>query len=90
MKSYFSYLLILNPIILYILYGNETIIKLGTLSINIFSSINLFFILLATIFVYVFYELPSKKIIKYIINIYYNNIYYEQENILNNKIEEEN
>jgi len=89
-KSYFSYLLILNPIILYILYGNETIIKLGIHSINIFSLINLFFILLATIFVYVFYELPSKKIIKYIINRDYNNIYYEQENILNDKNEEEN
>ena len=41
-KSYFSYILLLNPIILYILYGNETVISLELLSIYLYSIINLF------------------------------------------------
>ena len=89
-KSYFSYLLIINPVILYILYGNETIIKLKLYSIYVYSTINLLLILMATILVYTLYELPAKKIIKYIINKDYNNIYYEEENLLNGKDGEEN
>jgi len=89
-KSYFSYLLLLNPVILYILYGNETIIKIKIYSIYIYSIINLILILIGIIFVYALYELPAKKIIKYIINKDYNNIYHEQENILNGKDDEEN
>ena len=89
-KSYFSYLLVLTPAILYNLYGNETVIKLNLYSIFIYSIINLFLVLIGTIFVYALYELPSKKIIKYIINKDYNIIYHEQEKILNGKNEEEN
>ncbi len=89
-KSYFSYLLLLSPIILYNLYGNETIIRLEVYSIYIYSAINLILILMGTILAYALYELPLKKIIKYIINKDYNNIYHEQENILNGKDEEEN
>jgi len=89
-KSYFSYLLLLNPIILYILYGNGTVIRLEIYSIYIYSAINFLLILIGTIFVYVVYELPLKKIIKYIISRDYNNIYHEQEKILNGKDEEEN
>jgi hypothetical protein len=89
-KSYFSYLLILNPIILYNLYGNETIIKLQLYSIYIYSAINFILILVGIIFAYALYELPLKKIIKYLINKDFNNIYQEQENILNGKDEEEN
>ena len=89
-KSYFSYLLLLSPIILYNLCGNETIIRLEVYSIYIYSAINLILILMGTILAYALYELPLKKIIKYIINKDYNNIYHEQENILNGKDEEEN
>ena len=59
-------------------------------SIYIYSAINFLLILIGTIFVYVVYELPLKKIIKYIISRDYNNIYHEQEKILNGKDEEEN
>ena len=89
-KSYFSYLILLSPVILYILYGNGTVIRLEIYSIYIYSAINLLLILIGTIFVYAVYELPLKKIIKYIITKDYNNIYHEQENILNDKDKEEN
>ena len=75
---------------MYNLYGNEAIIRLETYSIYTYSVINLILILLGTIWAYAFYELPLKKIIKYIINKDYNNIYSEQEKILNGKDEEGN
>ena len=66
-KSYFSFLLVCNPVILFIFYQSETLVKLNILNICLYYSINLVFILIMTIIVSIFIELPLKKISKYIV-----------------------
>ena len=68
-KSYFSFMLISSPIIIYIFYQSETFIKLNLSSVFLFSCINLFFILILDIIFYCCFELPLKKIFKSIIKL---------------------
>ena len=68
-KSYFSFMLMSIPIIIYIFYQSETFIKLNLSSVFLFSCINLFFILIIDIIFYCCFELPLKKIFKSIIKV---------------------
>ena len=66
-KSYFSFLMVCNPVILFFFYESETVIKLNFLNICLYFFINLVFILLVTMLVYVLIELPFKNISKYLV-----------------------
>ena len=63
-KSYFSYALVSGPIILYMFYADETIIKVSILNVILYSLINIIFVFLITIIFYTFYEYPFRKLIK--------------------------
>jgi hypothetical protein len=63
-KSYYSYLLVSVPIILCIIYENESFIKLHVNNLILLSLINFMYIFGFVIFVYSVFELPIKKIFK--------------------------
>jgi hypothetical protein len=69
-KSYFSFILVLSPVILFNFYDNDSVIKLNTFTIYLYSSINLFIIFFVTILIYGYLELPCKKILKLFIRNY--------------------
>ena len=66
-KTYFSFLMVCNPIILIIFYESETVIKLNFLIICLYYFINLIHILLISIVFYIAIDLPFKKLFKYIV-----------------------
>ena len=66
-KSYFSFISISSPIILYIFYQSETVVELTENNIFLYSMINIIIILVVDILVYIFYEFPLKKIFKTLI-----------------------
>ena len=63
-KSYFSFILVSNIIIVYNFYQSETVVKINLSNIYIYSFINLFFILIFTIIIYSCFEFPLKKYLK--------------------------
>ena len=65
-KSYFSYILVANPIILFIFYQSETKILLNLYNLILYSLISGTLIFISASFSYIFFELPYKKIIKII------------------------
>ena len=77
-KSYFSFISISSPVILYIFYQSETVIELSIYNIFLYSVISLIFILIAEILLYICYELPLKKIFKiFLLNRGMTNMEYE-------------
>ena len=66
-KSYFSFILVCNPVILLIFYQSETVVKLNIFNIFLYYCINLVFIILMTLLVYLGIDLPLKKISKCIV-----------------------
>ena len=60
-KSYYSFSLVSTPIILYIFYQSETIVKLTLGNIYLYFSINIIFIILGDILLYGCFEFPLKK-----------------------------
>ena len=67
LKSYFSFTLVSIPIILFVLYEDETIIKLYIYNISLYSLINILLIIIAMIIFYSFFELSFKKVVKLIL-----------------------
>ena len=65
-KSYFSYILVANPIILFIFYQSETKIILNLYNLILYSLISGTVIFICASFSYIFFELPYKKLIKII------------------------
>jgi len=65
-KSYFSYILVANPIILFIFYQSETKILLNLYNLILYSLISGTVIFLSASFMYIFFELPYKKLIRII------------------------
>ena len=66
-KSYYSYLLISVPIILCIIHESESVIKLHMYNFILFSLINVLYIFVFVIVFYSVFELPIKKLFKYIL-----------------------
>ena len=64
LKSYFSYILVLGPVILYIFYQSETVIKITIYNVILYSFINLILVLVSVIIIYSFFEYPLKKMFK--------------------------
>ena len=69
-KIYFSFILVLNTIILYNFYHSDNIIKLNTYTIYVYSFVNMFVIMIFMILFYIYLELPLKKLFKYLIRKY--------------------
>ena len=78
-KIYFSFILVLNTIILYNFYHSDNIIKLNTYTIYVYSFVNMFVILIFMILFYIYLELPLKKLFKYLIRKYDINEEYEED-----------
>ena len=69
-KIYFSFILIINPIILYHFYESDSIIKLNAYTIYLYSCINIAIIFIIMIIFFIYLELPLKKLFKYYIRKY--------------------
>ena len=69
-KIYFSFILLINPIILYNFYESDNTIKLNTYTIYLYSFINIVIIFVFMIICYIYLELPLKKLFKYYIRKY--------------------
>ena len=63
-KSYFSIILTSTPIIIYLFYLSETVIKVTLSNIFLYSLINIILIFFGIVFFYSSFELPLKKIFK--------------------------
>ena len=68
-RFYFSYILLINPIILYILYNSETKIFFTMANCIFYSSICGIFVYFLTMIIYVTFELPFKKFIRFLIKL---------------------
>ena len=68
-RFYFSYILIINPVILYIIYSNETKINFNISNCFLYSFICGILLFSFSILVYIIFELPLKKIIHFWINL---------------------
>ena len=87
-KIYFSFSLILSPIILLNFYNSETLIKVNIINIYVYSFINTFLIFIFMIIFYVYMELPLKKLFKFFIRKYH--IEYNEDNNQKDENEEDN
>ena len=70
---YFTYILLINPIILYIIYTTDTKIIFNLSNCFLYTFICGFLVFTITIIIYSIFELPLKKLIKYIMNLRENN-----------------
>ena len=86
-KFYFSFSLVCNFSILYIFYQTETVIKLNTFNLWLYFFISTVLIFIVTFIIYIAYELPLKKISKYLLSKDYKIDFGEQ---YINKIDEQN
>ena len=64
-RFYFSYILLINPIILYLIYNIETPILFNISNCFFYSFMSFIFVYLITMVVYIVFELPLKKTIRY-------------------------
>lgn len=67
-KSYFSFNMLCNPVILFIFYESETVVKLNLFNLILYFFIDAIVIIISTIIAYIFNELPMKKLFKYMFN----------------------
>ena len=68
-RFYFSYIVLINPIILYIIYNIDSKINFNLANCLLYSFICGFFVYLVTIIIYITIELPFKKTIRFWINL---------------------
>lgn len=68
-KLYFSYIIYLNPLILYVLYQGETMVSLTINYVFFVSTVCGFIIFILCSVTYIFLELPYKKLIYFSLNI---------------------
>ena len=64
-RFYFSYILLINPIILYLLYNIESKIIFNMSNCILYSFVCGIFVYFITMVVYIIFELPFKKIIRF-------------------------
>ena len=68
-KPYFSFILVINTILLFIFYESETLIELNTMNIFLYSLIGGVLTFIFTNFFYIFFELSYKKLIRLILSL---------------------
>ena len=97
-KFYFSFLLACNSSILYIFYQSETVVKLNIFNLWLYFFICTVFIFIVTFLIYIAFELPLKKISKYLLSRdykidfgeqYINKINDKKDNICDNYSDDE-
>ena len=66
-KTYYTFSIISIPVILYVFYGSETMVKLNLFNIILYSFTFLILIIIGMIIIYSCFELPLKKLFKYIL-----------------------
>ena len=79
-RFYFSYILLTNPIILYLLYNLETQIIFNISNCFLYSFIFGIFVYIISMTVYVTFELPFKKFLRYWIQLNENGVYTKRIN----------
>ena len=93
-KSYFSFLVSISPIILYVFYENNSIIFLDINNLYLYFFISLVLILVLMIYSYICLELPLKRIFKYLFRekakINDNEDYFNMNNEDDEEYEDEN
>ena len=82
-KFYFSFLLACNSTILFIFYESETVVKLNAFNLWLFFFISTVFIFFFTLIIYLCFELPLKRLFKFLFSSKYT-IEYEKEELINN------
>lgn len=65
-KFYFSFILLINPVILYVLYQSESRISFNIVNCILYSIICGILVIILSCFVYIIFELPYKRITKMI------------------------
>ena len=70
-RSYFSFILTINTVLLFIFYHDETLMEINTITILIYSLVGAGGTFLFMILFYIFYELPYKRLIKLIYKRHY-------------------
>ena len=85
-RPYFSFILVINTVLLFIFYHDETLIEINSVSILMYSLIGAWFTFLVMSLFYILYELPLKRVTR---------LFYVWESDLNdkeldNKIEKDN
>ena len=68
-KFYFSYILLINPIILYVVYMSESKIKFDINNCFLYTFICGILVLAITCFIFIVFELPYKKPIRYLFKL---------------------
>ena len=70
-RPYFSFILVINTVLLFIFYHDETLIEINSISILMYSLIGIWFTFLTMSIFYILYELPLKRVTRlfYIWNI---------------------
>ena len=68
-RFYFSYILLINPIILYFLYNTETKILFNISNCFLYSFMLGIFVYTISMIIYIIFELPFKKIIRFWLKI---------------------
>ena len=83
-RPYFSFILIINTLLLFIFYHEETLNEVNSISILMFSLIGGGLTFPSMILFYIFYELPLKRVIRF----FYKNDYDVKEEEVEYKIKE--
>ena len=83
-KPYFSFILIINTLLLFIFYHEETLNEVNNISILMFSLIGGGLTFPSMILFYIFYELPLKRVIRF----FYKNDYDIKDEEVEYKIKE--
>ena len=83
-KFYFSYILLINPIILYVIYISETKIKFDINNCFLISFICAILVFASTSIFFIIFELPYKKPLKYLLKLSEKEINDERYNNIEN------
>ena len=89
-KSCFSFEIVSNMIILFVIYSSETFISVNIYTIFLYFIFILVLVLLFTFLSYIYLELPLKRITKLILNKNDNLKDYEEDTLFKDEEREEN
>ena len=82
-RPYFSYILVINTVLLFIFYHDETLIEINSISILMYSLIGGCFTFLTMSIFYILYELPLKRVTR----LFY---IWKSDKKLDDKVEKDN
>ena len=86
-KPYFSFILIINTVLLFMFYQSETMIEINTINIFLYSLIGGTVTFMVTSYFYIFFELPYKRLIHLIFSYRNSNNQDNDENDIKQSID---